>query len=392
MQILDIVGSGLGALDFSTLPAQLVNGILLGAIYALIALGYTMVYGVLRLINFAHGEVFMLGAYAALFTSWALGFGSGQSGQSTYLNLIIMLVVSMGVCAIVGVAIEFFAYRPMRSQSRIAALITAIGVSMLIQYAGQLFLPNQPPPSINEQVIPASFRESLTINLVTPPKDLAEKVKTAEAEVKRREDLFAIVRKTENQFDLSEEGKKVRDSLREAQTELKAASAAVQKKTVQIVMPKGQLAMLGAVVIIMAGLWWLVMKTKTGRAMRAVALDFDSASLMGINVGRIVTVTFLIGSALAGAGAMMQSTFLGTTLNPFYGALPGVKAFVAAVLGGIGNIPGAVLGGLLMGLAEAMVIWAGFSSWKDAVAFVVLIVVLLVRPGGLLGSNKVEKV
>ena len=126
--------------------------------------------------------------------------------------------------------------------------------------------------------------------------------------------------------------------------------------------------------------------------MRAVALDFDSASLMGINVGRIVTVTFLIGSALAGAGAMMQSTFLGTTLNPFYGALPGVKAFVAAVLGGIGNIPGAVLGGLLMGLAEAMVIWAGFSSWKDAVAFVVLIVVLLVRPGGLLGSNKVEKV
>jgi len=390
--MLDIVGIGLGALDFSTLPAQLVNGILLGAIYALIALGYTMVYGVLRLINFAHGEVFMLGAYAALFTSWALGFGSGQSGQSSYLNLIIMLVVSMGACAIVGVAIEFFAYRPMRNQSRIAALITAIGVSMLIQYAGQLFLPNQPPPSINEQVIPTSFRESLTINLVSPPKDLAERMKTAEAEVKRREDLFAEVRKTENQFDLSDDGKKVRDSLREAQTELKAASAAVQKKTVQIVMPKGQLAMLGAVVIIMAGLWWLVMKTKTGRAMRAVALDFDSASLMGINVNRIVTVTFLIGSALAGAGAMMQATFLGTTLNPFYGALPGVKAFVAAVLGGIGNIPGAVLGGLLMGLAEALVIWAGFSGWKDAVAFVVLTFVLLVRPGGLLGSNKVEKV
>lgn len=390
--MLDLVGGSLGALDFSTLPAQLVNGILLGAIYALIALGYTMVYGVLRLINFAHGEVFMLGAYAALFTSWALGFGSGQTGTSSYLNLILMLVVSMGVCAIIGVAIEFFAYRPMRNQSRIAALITAIGVSMLIQYAGQLFLPNQPPPSINEQVIPASFRESVTINLVTPRADLAEKVKTAKAEFDRRQAQFDEVLKTEQRFNLSDSGKEVLASVREAEDVFKAANAEVQKTTVQIVMPKGQLAMLGMVVVIMGGLWWLVMKTKTGRAMRAVALDFDSASLMGINVSRIITITFLIGSALAGAGAMMQSTFLGTTLNPFYGSLPGVKAFVAAVLGGIGNIPGAVLGGLLMGLAEALVIWAGFSGWKDAVAFVVLTVVLLVRPGGLLGSNKVEKV
>lgn len=388
----DLVGGSLAALDFSTLPAQLVNGILLGAIYALIALGYTMVYGVLRLINFAHGEVFMLGAYSALFTSWILGYGSGQTGNSSYLNLIIMLVVSMGVCAIIGVAIEFFAYRPMRNQSRIAALITAIGVSMLIQYAGQLFLPNQPPPSINEQVIPASFRESLTINLVTPRADLAEKVKTAKVELDKRQAVFDEVLKTEKRFDLSDSGKEVLASVREAEDVFKAANQEVQKTTVQIVMPKGQLAMLGMVVVIMGGLWWLVMKTKTGRAMRAVALDFDSASLMGINVSRIVTITFLIGSALAGAGAMMQSTFLGTTLNPFYGALPGVKAFVAAVLGGIGNIPGAVLGGLLMGLAEALVIWAGFSGWKDAVAFIVLTVVLLVRPGGLLGSNKVEKV
>lgn len=390
--MIDLVGGSLGALDFSTLPAQLVNGILLGAIYALIALGYTMVYGVLRLINFAHGEVFMLGAYAALFTSWALGFGSGQTGTSSYLNLILMLVVSMGVCAIIGVAIEFFAYRPMRNQSRIAALITAIGVSMLIQYAGQLFLPNQPPPSINEQVIPASFRESLTINLVTPRPDLAEKVKTAKVEFDRRQALFDEVLKTEKRFSLSDSGKEVLASVREAEDVFKLANQEVQKTTVQIVMPKGQLAMLGMVVVIMGGLWWLVMKTKTGRAMRAVALDFDSASLMGINVSRIITITFLIGSALAGAGAMMQSTFLGTTLNPFYGSLPGVKAFVAAVLGGIGNIPGAVLGGLLMGLAEALVIWAGFSGWKDAVAFIVLTVVLLVRPGGLLGSNKVEKV
>lgn len=126
--------------------------------------------------------------------------------------------------------------------------------------------------------------------------------------------------------------------------------------------------------------------------MRAVSHDFDSASLMGINVSNVVTLTFVIGSALAGAGAMMMATFMGTSINPFFGVQPGVKAFVAAVLGGIGNIPGAVLGGLLMGVAETLVIWVGKSEYKDAIAFVVLIVVLLFRPGGLLGSAKVEKV
>lgn len=145
-------------------------------------------------------------------------------------------------------------------------------------------------------------------------------------------------------------------------------------------------------VFLMAVLRWVVLKTAAGRAMRAVSLDFDSAALMGINVDRVVVFTFIIGSALAGAGAMMTASFLGTPLTTFYGMQPGVKAFVAAVLGGIGNIPGAVLGGALMGVAETLVVWSGFSNYRDAIAFVILIVVLLFRPGGLLGSNKVEKV
>ena len=147
-----------------------------------------------------------------------------------------------------------------------------------------------------------------------------------------------------------------------------------------------------AVLLLMAGLTYLVLYTPSGRAMRAVSHDFDSASLMGIDVNRIVTFTFILGSSLAGAGAMMTATFLGTPLTTFYGLLPGVKAFVAAVLGGIGNIPGAVVGGLLMGLAENIVVWAGYSDYKDSIAFVILIAVLMFRPGGILGSSKVEKV
>jgi len=160
-----------------------------------------------------------------------------------------------------------------------------------------------------------------------------------------------------------------------------------------ITLPQGQVIMLVTTVILMVILTWLVMRTTAGRAMRAASLDFDAASLMGINVNTVIAFTFFIGSALAGAGAMMNASFLGgTKIDTFFGMLPGVKAFVAAVLGGIGNIPGAVLGGILMGLAETMVIWAGYGNYKDAIAFIVLIVVLLVKPGGLLGSNKVEKV
>lgn len=329
-----LLGPALAGLqiNFATLPQQLVNGLVIGAIYALIALGYTMVYGVLRLINFAHGEVFMLGAYTALFSTWILGFTpeairQGQNPASNPLNLVLMILAAMAVCAIVGALIEFFAYRPMRNQSRIAALITAIGVSLFIQYSGQLFLPSSPPPSIAMQANP--FNNVVTLQFAPD---------------------------------------------------------------VLVTVTQGKIIMLVTVVALMLALRWLVLKTPAGRAMRAASHDFDSASLMGVNVNQVVTFTFMLGSALAGAGAMMLATFEGTALTPFFGLQPGVKAFVAAVLGGIGNIPGAVLGGFLMGLAETLVTWLGFSNYKDAVAFVILIVVLLFRPGGILGSSKVEKV
>src|SRR2546423_3865795 len=153
---MDLAHLPLAAVNFSTLPEQLVNGLLLGAVYALIALGYTMVYGVLRLINFAHGEVYMLGGYVALFVSYYLGYrpGSPEPLHSSIVNLLLMLVASMLVCSLVGITIERFAYRPMRGHSRIASLITAIGVSLLLQYGGALFLPTSPPPSISENVNP----------------------------------------------------------------------------------------------------------------------------------------------------------------------------------------------------------------------------------------------
>lgn len=346
---MDVLLTSVGIVfDWPSLPQQLVNGLMVGAIYALIALGYTMVYGVLRLINFAHGEVFMLGAYSALLTSWAMGFSpenlervrlAGGSLESGPLNLVIMLLVAMSACAAVGALIEFFAYRPMRNQSRIAALITAIGVSLFLQYSGQLFLPSNPQPSVSVEANPYQN----TIPWVISPEKLN-------------------------------------------------AAGEVIRPQVEVVFTTGKIIILVTVIVLMALLTYLVLYTKAGRAMRAASHDFDSASLMGINVNRVVTFTFVLGSALAGAGAMLLATFEGPALSPFFGLLPGVKAFVAAVLGGIGNIPGAVIGGFLMAFAETLVTWLGFSEYKDAVAFVVLILVLLVKPGGIMGSNKVEKV
>jgi len=440
------------ALNFPTLPEQLVNGLLLGAIYALIALGYTMVYGVLRLINFAHGEVYMLGAYIALFASYALGYAPGATGtpvpilspqataglgvglllvgaglylagralpkaqailsavgavsavfglifgligavQPAALNLVIMLLASMVVCGIVGVVIERFAYRPMRKTSRIASLITAIGVSLLLQYGGQLFLPNSPPPSISEQVNP--YRDDkVRIPIVKGPADLEQAVATLKPEFESTKKVYEdyLARTKETRFTLKPEGKVLRDTADKAATAYNDALRKADSSGVSITIQLSRIIMFVMAIVLMLVLRHLVLFTPAGRAMRAVSHDFDSAALMGINVDKIITFTFLLGSSLAGAGAMMTATFQGTPLTTFYGLLPGVKAFVAAVLGGIGNIPGAVLGGLLMGVAETLVVWAGYSDQKDAIAFVVLIVVLLFKPAGLLGSAKVEKV
>lgn len=396
-------------LNFSTLPQQLVNGLLLGSIYALIALGYTMVYGVLRLINFAHGDVYMLGAYIALFVSYAFGFGGTPGAQvppPSFMYLIAMLLASMIGCALIGVIIERFAYRPMRNHSRTASLITAIGVSLFLEYGGQLVLPVSPPPSINEKVSPfknvdkndvgnaAKSSGELTFILRPAPAELrgeAEQLKPAFESAKKEFQDYLTTSK-EDKFNLSAKGTALRDKAQDTERKYQDIERRISSESMSIVIQFGQMIMFGTSLVLMAILSFLVMKTPAGRAMRAVSLDFDSASLMGINVDKIITWTFVLGSGLAGAGAMMTATFLGTPLTTFYGLAPGVKAFVAAVLGGIGNIPGAVLGGLLMGLAETLVVWLGYSSFKDAIAFVILIVILMFKPGGLLGSAKVEKV
>ena len=435
-----------------TLPEQLVLGILAGSIYALIALGYTMVYGILKLINFAHGEIFMLGAYIGLFISWAaignaagvataiiapsaltnlayvmmgvgavlavaaygvararhkdtgklfIGVGLVALGglawvlarfQPQAITLVVMMLGSMVGCAIVGVAIEFFAYRPMRHQPRIAALITAIGVSLFIQFTGQLFLPNAPPPSVAEAVNP--YTGAFSFYIKAPPENLTLALEESETEFNERLGVFdtALDENEWQRFDLPPEGERLKEAYEEVEQEKFELIGQVRDSSIEVNVPTGQFIMFVTAIMLMIGLRHLVMKTTVGRSMRAVSHDFDSASLMGINVNKIVTITFIIGSSLAGAGAMMNSTFLGTPLTSFYGLMPGVKAFIAAVLGGIGNIPGAMLGGLLMGVAEGLVVWAGYSSLKEAIAFVILIIVLLFRPGGILGSSVVEKV
>jgi len=305
-------------LDWGQLPQYLVLGVQLGAVYALIALGYTMVYGVLRLINFAHGDVFMIGAYLAYYTSMVW---FDRHAINPYLMLGMMLLMAMIGCAVLGVVIERLAYRPLRRPPRISVLITAVGVSLFIEYAGRLVVQTSPQPSIVQEV-----------NVLAKPMNIWG-----------------------------------------------------------INVEQSQIAVLAVVLVLMGLLFFYVTRTSMGRAMRAVSHDFNTASLMGVNVDRVVVVTFIIGSALAGAGGMLQATSFGSPLNTFYGLLPGVKAFVAAVLGGIGNIPGAVVGGLIMGVAETAVVWAGYAGYKDAVAFVILIVILLFRPGGLFGSTA-EKV
>jgi branched-chain amino acid transport system permease protein len=220
----------------------------------------------------------------------------------------------------------------------------------------------------------------------------AEKLRPATESAKASYQAWLSTHPDANEFELPADGKALKTTAQDTERKYQDAKHKLDTGGVNLIIQTGQAVMLIATVVLMGILTYLVLFTKAGRAMRAVAHDFDSAALMGVNVNSIVTFTFVLGSALAGAGAMMTATFLGTPLSTFYGLAPGVKAFVAAVLGGIGNIPGAVLGGLLMGLAENTVVWLGYSNYRDAIAFIVLIIVLLFKPGGLMGSSKVEKV
>lgn len=286
---------------------QLVNGLSLGSIYALIALGYTMVYGIIKLINFAHGDIMMVGAYFGWFAITAL-----------HLPFLPALLFSMVSCALLGVIIERIAYKPLRNASRIAALITAIGVSLFLEYGGMLVLTAQ------VRTYPPVFPETMYV-------------------------------------------------------------------VGGVYFKYGDIVMLVTSVVLMSLLHFTVQYTKVGKAMRAVSFDQEAALLMGINTNNIISYTFAIGSALAAAAGVLMGVYF-NTIDPLMGIIPGLKAFVAAVLGGIGIIPGAMVGGLMLGLVESIVSGLGASTWRDAVAFLILILVLIIKPSGLFGKNVREKV
>lgn len=286
---------------------QLINGLSLGSIYALIALGYTMVYGIIKLINFAHGDIYMLGAY--------IGF---VFSRATNLGFIPTLLASMIGCAIIGVVIEKIAYKPLRNATRIAALITAIGVSYFIEASTQKIMGTN--PRAYPQLLPNGIIHLGDVSI-------------------SYQQIFIFV----------------------------------------------------VTILLMIILQFIVTKTKTGRAMRAVSLDSDAARLMGINVDRTISFTFALGSALAGAAGVLVGIYY-SSINPLMGLVPGIKAFIAAVFGGIGIIPGAMIGGIFIGIIEALVSGYGSSLYKDAFVYIILIIILVVKPTGLLGKNVREKV
>jgi branched-chain amino acid transport system permease protein len=294
---------------------HVINGVSLGAIYALIALGYTMVYGVLKLINFAHGDVFMIGSMVGWYASarW-----TNEAQRPSVAGAIGITLLAMVVCGLLGFVIERLAYRPLRKAPKINSLITAIGVSFFLEYGGQwLFGPN--PRAFG--VLPrhtAMTLGGLSIGYV---------------------DVVTIA------------------------TSL----------------------------ILMLVLQRIVFHSRMGTAMRAVSWNPDVAALMGINTDLVISFTFVLGSVLAAAAGILYASKY-PSVHPLMGLMPGLKAFVAAVLGGIGNVPGAMLGGLLLGLAEQLVAGYWSSSWRDAVAFSILILILLVKPSGLLGRTTAEKV
>lgn len=286
---------------------QIVNGISLGSIYALVALGYTMVYGIIKLINFAHGDVYMVGAYVGFAVTTFAGIG-----------FIPALITSMAACAILGMTIEKVAYKPLRNSTRIAVLITAIGVSLLLEYGMMYFVGAQ---------------------VRSYPKLLSEEVLTIGSVIIKMQQIYIVI----------------------------------------------------TVLVLMVILQYVVKRTKVGKAMRAVSADKDAAQLMGIKIDNTISFTFAIGSALAGAGGVLVGIYY-NSIDPLMGTMPGLKAFVAAVFGGIGSIPGAMIGGLSIGMLETFVAGYGSSKLRDAAVFAFLIFVLLLKPSGLLGRDTKEKV
>ena len=313
---------------------QLINGLSVGATYALIALGYTMVYGVLRLINFAHGDVYMVGAVSG----WYLAHWSARQNLPVSLSLFIIFAGSIVICAIVGFLIEFFAYRPLRNRPRLVLLITAIGVSLLLENLAQLNVIFGPTP----RQFPDQIKQALSTPLQAPA----------------------------------------------------WAPAWADRALHVVVLTQFDLLSLCLSIALMIALTWVVIKTRTGLALRAVSYRFDTAMLMGVNTNRVISFTFMLGSSLAAVAGVMDG--IRYDVRPLMGILPGLKAFVAAVLGGIGSIPGALVGGLLIGLIETLLkgllLPSRFTGYADAVAFIILILILLVKPEGMFGRRTAEKV
>lgn len=291
---------------FYDLLTYLLNGITQGSIYALIALGYTMVYGIIKLINFAHGEFYMIGAFVGYFLI--------QAGVPLY----IALPAAMLGSGLIAVTVERLVYRPIRYAGRIPALITALGTSLFFQYLGQGTVGADP------KAFPTAFEN------------------------------------TSYQFG-------------------------------ELYVSKIQFVIFIVTILLMIALWYLVNRTKIGKAMRATSFNMKAAELMGINTNFIISFTFFIGAALAGAAGVLVGMYY-NTVEPMMGLIPGLKAFIAAVLGGIGIIPGAVIGGLTLGIAENLVVGFWISTYRDAVAFAILILILLIKPAGILGKNRREKV
>jgi branched-chain amino acid transport system permease protein len=290
---------------------QLLNGLSLGAVYTLIALGYTMVFGVLRFINFAHADVFMVGAFVGYYVG-------GLIPESTWWGGLAVLGASMIACVVLGLLIERLAYRRLRGAPTLNVLITAIGVSLLLEYTGQVFFGAAP------RTFPAIFPTT--------------------------------------QFQVGE-----------------------------VILSSNQLIVILLSAALVFGLEAIVHRTRIGTAMRAVSLNPRAAQLVGVNNNTVIAFTFALGSALAGAGGVLYALNY-PSIDPLMGVMPGLKAFVAAILGGIGNIPGAALGGLVLGIVETFVGGSAYSTYKDAIAFGILIGILLFRPAGLLGRATVEKV
>jgi branched-chain amino acid transport system permease protein len=294
---------------------HLINGLSLGSIYALIALGYTMVFGILQLINFAHGDVYMLGAFFGMYSARFFGLGK----ESSLGGMFLVLIIAMVGCACMGFLIERFAYRPLRRSPRINVLITAVGVSLFLEFSGQLLFGSDPKffPQVYQPTTDLSMGD-LKINLL-------------------------------------------------------------------------QIVVFIISISLMAILQYVIFKTRLGRAMRAVSFNHDLASLMGIPTDRVISYTFMLGSALAGAAGVLVGSIY-PRIEPLMGVMPGLKCFVAAVLGGIGNVVGAVVGAMTLGMAEEMLVGYGASTFRDALAFGILIVILLVKPTGLFGVRRAEKV